>query len=435
MDLSAPAGRSVNDGISRTDFSMQYIRFDDIVRMITKHGRGALIAKVDLQHAFRQCPVRRQDWPLLCYCWNSQYYFDLPLPFGLRSSPALFNRLAEAIECICRHRGALDVVHYLDDFVTCGPSWSTSCADNKQLILTVCQELGVKVSPEKVEGPSSCLIVLGIEIDTVCWQMRLPEDKCREYLVELDEWSNRVRCTRRQLDSILGCLFFASHMVRQGRTFLRRLVNACTHSPASGDFELPDEARSDLTWWRRFLKSWNGQALILEDDWLTSADLHLQTDAVGAHGYGAICGKEWFRGDWDPESKGWPIFTQELYPIFLACLLWSGNWAGRRISFLCDNGAVVQAIQSGWCWEPIAMSMLRTMLMLCALKDCCFDAVHVAGCQNVCADALSRAQMNRFRTHCPQALPDPVVIPAIWTRPWQASIEHWWQLPSPRHHS
>ena len=255
LDLSAPTGSSVNDGISREEFSMQYIRFDDIIRMITKHGRGALIAKVDLEHAFRQCPVRKQDWPLLCYAWEGQFYFDVRLPFGLRSSPALFNRLAEALECICRHRGATDTVHYLDDFVTCGSPEARTCDDNKRLILEVCHELGVKVSPEKVEGPSSCLTVLGIEVDTMSWEMRLPREKCQEYLDRLEEWSTRPQCTRRQLDSVLGCLFFASRMVRQGRTFLRRLVDARATSPSSGHFALPTGAASDLSWWRHFLRA------------------------------------------------------------------------------------------------------------------------------------------------------------------------------------
>ena len=81
LDVSAPAGFSVNDGIPVENGAVQYVRFDQIIRMITQLGREALIAKVDLKHAFRQCPVHPDDWPLLCYKWEDQYYVDVRLPF------------------------------------------------------------------------------------------------------------------------------------------------------------------------------------------------------------------------------------------------------------------------------------------------------------------------------------------------------------------
>ena len=89
LDLSAPMGQSINDGISAGEFKLTYVKFDSIVKMITSHGKGALLAKVDLKHAFRQCPVRPADWPLLGYTWEDKYYFDVRLPFGheLSTSP------------------------------------------------------------------------------------------------------------------------------------------------------------------------------------------------------------------------------------------------------------------------------------------------------------------------------------------------------------
>ena len=41
LDLSAPAGFSVNDGIPVKNGAVQYVRFDQIIRMITQLGRGA----------------------------------------------------------------------------------------------------------------------------------------------------------------------------------------------------------------------------------------------------------------------------------------------------------------------------------------------------------------------------------------------------------
>ena len=61
LDVSAPADVSVDDSIARENFSVRNVKFDAILSMVMKHGHGALLAKVDLKHAFRLCPVRHQD--------------------------------------------------------------------------------------------------------------------------------------------------------------------------------------------------------------------------------------------------------------------------------------------------------------------------------------------------------------------------------------
>ena len=52
MHLSAPAGKSVNDGIPPDEFSLYYSSVDDAVTILLHLGRGALMAKVDFKAAF-----------------------------------------------------------------------------------------------------------------------------------------------------------------------------------------------------------------------------------------------------------------------------------------------------------------------------------------------------------------------------------------------
>ena len=92
--LSAPRGSSINDYIDPDQFSLHYCTIDSAIKIINRLGLGALMGKIDLKNAFRLIPVRKQDWNLLGIHWQSKWYFDKCLPFGLRSSPALFNRLA-----------------------------------------------------------------------------------------------------------------------------------------------------------------------------------------------------------------------------------------------------------------------------------------------------------------------------------------------------
>ena len=83
MDLSSPGGLSVNDGIDPDDFSMQYITVDQIIRMISSYGLGALMAKFDVEAAYRNIAVHPSDRYLLGMRWRKHYYVDLALPFGL----------------------------------------------------------------------------------------------------------------------------------------------------------------------------------------------------------------------------------------------------------------------------------------------------------------------------------------------------------------
>lgn len=119
MDLSSPRGSSVNDGINPDKFSMHYIKLDQIISMVAKHGTGAMMAKFDVEAAYRNIAVHSEDWYLLGMKWCGQFFVDLALPFGLRSVPYIFNSMADVVEWIILNRyNVADPMHYLDDFLT-----------------------------------------------------------------------------------------------------------------------------------------------------------------------------------------------------------------------------------------------------------------------------------------------------------------------------
>ena len=61
INLSAPEGYSVNDGIDKELFSMSYFSVDNVVARILKLGRGALLAKMDIKQAYRNVPDYPED--------------------------------------------------------------------------------------------------------------------------------------------------------------------------------------------------------------------------------------------------------------------------------------------------------------------------------------------------------------------------------------
>ena len=125
------------------------------------------MAKADVKHAFRLCPVRPDQWWLLGFRWNDQFYVDTRLPYGCRSSPYIFNSLAILLAWIFVHVGGISsLLHYLDDFFMVH-SYQDGCAAYLQTLRRLSHNLGVPLAPKKFVGPAQQLVFLGIEIDSV----------------------------------------------------------------------------------------------------------------------------------------------------------------------------------------------------------------------------------------------------------------------------
>ena len=220
VDLSSPHGSSVNDGINSDEFSMHYIHLDQIINMIAKHGAGALMAKFDIEAAYRNIAVHPYDRYLLGMKWRGQFYVDLALPFGLRSAPYIFNSVADLVEWIIRNKyNVADLMHYLDDFITAGPAGSPQCSQNLQTSLAICHSLGLPLHPNKCIGPSTCMVVLGIELDSLEQMARLPAEKLMALQELIQSWWTRRWCNRRQLESLIGHLHLL-HATNVGKFWL-----------------------------------------------------------------------------------------------------------------------------------------------------------------------------------------------------------------------
>ena len=196
VDLSSPAGHSVNDGISRSLCSLTYVSVDTAVKLVEQLGRGTLLAKVDIQSAYRMLPIHPDDRWLLGMRWEGSVFVDTALPFGLRSAPKIFTAVADALEWIVKCEGVSSVIHYLDDFLLAGSPGSLQCARDLNTLLSSFSRLGVPVATQKLEGPTTCLTFLGIEIDTMALQLRLPQVKLVELRALVSTWMGKRSCTK-----------------------------------------------------------------------------------------------------------------------------------------------------------------------------------------------------------------------------------------------
>jgi len=135
-------------------------------------------------------------WPILC---------GLGTPLRLCSAPYILTAVAEAVEWILLNSyNVPDLLHYLEDFITAGPSDSPQCALNLGTALAVYKKLALPIHPGKYVGPSLLLTVLGIELDSLAQVARLPAYKLCALLIR--SWLPRKWCDRHKLESLIGHL-------------------------------------------------------------------------------------------------------------------------------------------------------------------------------------------------------------------------------------
>lgn len=87
------------------------------------------------------------------------------------------------------------------------------------------QDIGLPIKPSKTVLPTTTLTFLGLELDTVKFEIRLPEDKLVSLMVEVLKLKSQKSATLTQLQSLIGMLNFACRVVPPGRPFLRRLID------------------------------------------------------------------------------------------------------------------------------------------------------------------------------------------------------------------
>jgi len=123
--------------------------------------------------------VHPDDLWQLVFGWRGTWWCDQFLPFGCRTSPAIFDLFASALEWILQSQwGWEHILHYLDDILAIFPRSAASDAPNsyKGAFRQICSDLGFRVKEEQNEA-GHWIRFLGIEMDTEAMEARLPPDK------------------------------------------------------------------------------------------------------------------------------------------------------------------------------------------------------------------------------------------------------------------
>ncbi len=433
--LSWPRGSSVNDHLERRAVALA--SFDAFVALVVHAGVACLMAKLDVGNAYRNIPVRPDDWPLLGFVWQHRYYWDTVLPFGLASSSLLFETFALAARHIINARIPLSVTdNYADDYcqvTTAARGMEVAKRSLATTVALVSGELGLPMPADKIAGPDTSMRLLGLLIDSVHMEVRLDDDRLHDLRTTVATWQSMDRYTRKQLQSLIGTLMFACAAIRAGRIFLHRMLHLLRRCKLAGDrratpvihgFAANSDMRLDLAWWHAHLATWNGRSLIREERWTDSTTLLLTTNAC-LEGYGACYGNEWFQGRWTSddlarakreEMASMPYL--ELTALLYAAATWGRHWSRKRIIFLCDCDPVVQALTNHSSNLPETQQLERTLIWLAAQHHFDYRVQHIAGADNRIADALSRFDAQAFRASHPSANRSPTTRAPLPIRSW-----------------
>lgn len=421
--LSYPTGLSVNDFIDPKLSTVQYTNFDEAVHMVQDLGKGCLLAKFDIESAFRLLPVRPRDFELLGFQFDGKYYFDKCMPFGCSISCSTFEKFATFLEfCVKEKAQMRTLIHYLDDYLMGGRKDTTECQCLMQHFSECLRKLGVPIADEKTEGPTTIICFLGLELNSEEMVVRLPKEKVKEIVNKIRDILAKEKVTLRAMQSLIGVLNFACRAVVPGRPFCRRLIDSvCGLTKPHHHIRLNRGIREDLRMWLNFFGTFNGISVFHDRFWTSSSDFQLYTDsAAGLNlGFGAYFAGKWICAQW-PDSwfssgNADNIAVLELFPILVAVVIWGGNFENKKILFNCDNMSVVHIINTMSSRSPDIMVLVRALTLQCLKQNIVVRATHIPGKMNVLTDALSRLQLEKFRQLAPGAEPEPEHMPShLW---------------------
>lgn len=192
IDLSFPLDHSVNSRIPRDqylgqDFQLSYPMADMLAALIRAEGQGCHLFRLDLARAYRQLPIDPYDYWLLGFHWNSEFYIDTHLPFGLASASMACQRTTNAVTYMFNKQG-YPLINYLDDFASARGQFSEAVSmfyQLKQLLI----DLGLWESTNKTVFPTQIMVFLGVLFDSITMTIEVTPDRLKQIQEEVSLWS------------------------------------------------------------------------------------------------------------------------------------------------------------------------------------------------------------------------------------------------------
>ena len=373
-----PTHTSINTIIDSKKFQCAWGSFSECYLLVADAPAGTQAAIFDVDSAFRNIPTHPSARPFLAIMLKNRIHLDHVLNFGASPSPGVFGRVADAIVKIFLHRGAENVIKWVDDFVFirypshCLPDgtyqfrfivfmlYPSHCLADEtyqfrytaDLIWKIASELGWPWAREKFVDFSTSFQYIGFRWNLAAKIVELPEKKKEKYLDRISTWTRFSAHTRKEAEVVIGTLNHVCLVVPEGRSHLVSLYKfrggfKDTNSSIISH-KLPASAAEDLSWWRQRLQSsFVGLKIIHPPAPLTNS---LSVDASTSWGIGLVLDGRWlawqFKDNW--KSEGREIGWAEMVAIELALhTLITAKFTKCHLIIRSDNQGVVGALKAG----------------------------------------------------------------------------------------
>ena len=426
LNLSAPKGVAVNEGIDPAKFPAVMSSTTTWLRVLNKAGRGAWMVKIDWAAAYKQVGVREEDTDLQWFHWAGKFFKELCLIFGSASSAGIFDDAAKLVlDLVCR-LAKFDremVCQHLDDVcAACGLD-SEAAARFDRAFSEVANRLGVKLAdrddPEKSFGPSQTGVVFGIRYDTVSWTWSIPEDRLSRLISSVEAAEAGGELNEKEVQSLVGKLINVKPLIPAGKFNMDHIMELLRLAGLGGPVSVSRECRRQLGFWRLMLRGCAGRLSIPDPrECMPAWARDIYTDAAGGsleapgRGSGGILGSQWYYAGWSGEVNGgrWKVDGKkvgrklsalELMGPLIALVVFAEECQGQPVNIWVDNAGSVRIWQKGYSsWCRLSTTVVKAISTVAAALGCRMEIRKVRRCTGtgpVLADLLSKAQFREFR--------------------------------------
>lgn len=445
-------GEAVND-FAEKDGKTCFATVDQAKLCMSRKGR---MARCDLRDAFLQTPLSERSIKLCGFRWKGKYYAYRTLGFGFSRGPYWQQLLAT---CLCRatlrHVAALGldvgqlpeyeqhqvvspppvvgeslqcILALLDDFFFAGTSLkATHFAWCRFMYITGIIGIVVSPKPGKTDGPCRLLVYLGIELCLDTMTAKLHEERVVEMRRRLHDFKDRGAVSKKELQSLIGVLVFASCVIRCGRPAYRHLLDLLRgHTGGQrSKITLDAAARGDLTMWDTMLTVINATSAYTGVR-MPTARWHFSTDAsYSGYGWHAGCGiydygkwpASWAERMGDSKYRSIWVTEAEILCIAFALRRLAPLLANSRVHLHCDNLGVVYILRKHSSRSARCAAVVAEIEWCCAVWNIELIPHHIRTYDNKLADLLSRIPepdfdhdelegvLERFGEECAQRCP------------------------------
>ena len=339
-------------------------------------GPNCYLAKSDLKFAFRQLPIRKEDWRwLLLKAKNPRnnktyFFFDRCTPFGSSISCCHFQRFSNGLAWIFKYKTGRKTKNYLDDFLFAALQ-EMYCNYLVTRFLDLCDEINLPVpSVDKMQWATQIIVFLAMLLNTI---------------------TQTCSCNWKALQQEI-------------------LYQNCRKLKQHHHIRVDKEMKLDTLVWAQFLETPAAmyRPFIDFDAKTVHADeIDFHSDASGAKNLrcGAILGKAWFFTQWEPgfiNTFKPSIEFLELYAVTLAIELWSYQLRNKRVIIFCDNLSVVHMLARSTSSCPRCLRLLRVIMYSSLKYNVRYFMKHVTSKNNLLADLLSQQKIEEFKKQAPK---------------------------------